>query len=60
MVKVGDVYTRKHTEYVVKHIDQTNYRYIYVLAEGTEDKIENHLCYGQTIFHQLYTKKEES
>ena len=51
IIEIDKEYKRKATIYTVKKIDETdNATYIYVLAEGLDDKLENYRCYGKKVF----------
>jgi len=50
-IEIDKKYKRKATIYTVKKIDETsNATYIYVLADGLDDKPENYRCYGKKVF----------
>ncbi len=53
LIEKNQIWTKKGKEYLVVRIDVREiFTYIWVLPDGEEDVLRNHLCYGKKIFQE--------
>ncbi len=54
-VEIGQRWSKRSREYTVIRIDVREiFTYIWVLPDGEEDIINNHLCFGKKLFKQEF------